>query len=324
MWKSGRGPLDLDQRDLAVLERHRLALASELVVGSQYYVVRQTGLGAVTAAHCEGFLHRFEADGAHTSIYKRCREGWLADGWPLDRLNVTVPLAASSQHQLPFDRSLCEAILTTADSGTDLGSRLGVALPAFLQGNSLSNSTTLIDDMVWMGAAFERLLGVTSPGIGSKLSEAIRDHLAGISENQTSWTPLNARGDPTKDSQGLPVVESGPWRQRWMREFYLRRSAVHSGSSEPGDWTDQFHAVIAAETFSIAVLRLLADAGIRPLTDDESDRQDALDHRIEALSTRPRDVEELWDRLGQEAQKRRIVARAAQALANEPTTLLPE
>lgn len=102
-----------------------------------------------------------------------------------------------------------------------------------------------------------------------------------------------------------------------MREFYRRRSAVHAGASQPGDWRDEFHVVIAAEVFSVAILRLLADANLRPLTDAEADRQDALDARIEALSATPKDVEEEWARCLEEARQRRVVAQVAQFISTQ-------
>jgi hypothetical protein len=60
------------------------------------------------------------------------------DGWPLDRLTITVPLAASAQHQVPFVRDLLDTLVDTAEGTTELGGRLARALPPFLQGNSVS------------------------------------------------------------------------------------------------------------------------------------------------------------------------------------------
>ena len=311
MWKRGTGPLDVDQRDQADLERHRTVFAVALIIESQYYLT-WSGLGAVTASHCEGFLHRFQVDGTHTAIYKRRREGYYTDGWPLNLLHITVPLAASPPHQFSFDQSLSDALLRLLDSGTDIADNLERALPAFLQGNLLSTSTTLLDDMVWMGAAFERPFDVAKP-IGQSLAEAVRDHFTGVTDNQTTWTPVNVQGNPT-------TIESGPWRQRWTREFYRQRSAVHAGQSAPGSWSTFAHCVIAAEVFSLAVLRLLADTGYRPLNDAEAVREDALDARIEAMASRPADVEAAWARPLAEAQQHRLTNQITQSLANPPVT----
>lgn len=308
MWTQGSGPLDLRAADQSDLERHRLALSAALIIESAYYM-NWTGLGAVSAGHCEGFLHSFESAEQHTAIYKRRREGWYADGWPLDKLNITVPLPASPQHQFAFDSSLCDALLQATSSALQLGDRLERALPAFLQGNQLSNSTTMLDDLVWMGAAFERLLGITVD-VGRNLSVEIAALFPDITEHQTNWTHVSRSGNP--------INESGPWRQRWMREFYDRRSTVHSGTGQQGTWTDLFHGVIAAEVFSLAVLRLLADAGLRLLAEAEAIRQDALDARIEALASKPADIGGEWARCLDEAGRRWLRTAVAQSLVQPP------
>jgi hypothetical protein len=136
MWVTGRGPLDVDERDHPKLERHRMCLAAGLIAGNEYFA--PYGLGAITSAHCDGYLHRVSADGAHMGVYKRRREGMYLDGWPLDRLTITVPLAASAQHQVPFVRDLLDTLVDTAEGTTELGGRLARALPPFLQGNSVS------------------------------------------------------------------------------------------------------------------------------------------------------------------------------------------
>lgn len=310
MWVAGVGPLGLDGHEHPVLERHRMTLAAGLVIASHYYTVGRTGLGATTNSHCEGYFHRFAADGTHVSIYKRNREGWFLDGWPQDRLRITVPLPASTQHQLPFDRSLCDALVTEIESGSDLGDRLARALPPFLQGNSLNNTSTLLDDMVWMGAAFERLLAVEPPNVGVKLANAVETLLSGATENQTSWTPISQAGNPMDQ-------ETGPWRRRWIREFYRMRSVLHSGQDRAGDWTDQFHVVIAAEVFSLSVLRLLADAGLRPLSSTELARVNALDTRIESLAARPTDIEAEWSRCYEVAAHWQVVHQMTDALRSE-------
>jgi hypothetical protein len=274
MWMTDGDPLGLTDVDFADLVRHRMCLSMGLIAGNEYY--NTVGIGGVTDAHCDGFFHRFSADTTHVGFYKRRREGVNADGWPLTLIRMPVPLSASPQHQVNLDQELLDALVATITKKTALGKALDRAIPPFLQGNRLSEQTTVLDDLVWMGSAFERLLGATSPGIGRKLADAITVTLAGFTEVTSNWDNETMAGKLEPDS--------GPWRRRWMREFYVRRSALHGGDSRPSTWDDISHTVIAAEVFSLAIKQLLAQAGEKTLTNSDLDRLDALDDRIEKLA----------------------------------------
>ncbi len=134
-----------------------------------------------------------------------------------------------------------------------LGQKLVLALPPYLQANRLSEQTTILDDLVQMGAAFERLFGVTG-AIGKGLSDEITGLFSEFAAGFTRWHNFGLTGRASRDE--------GPWRRRWMREFYVRRSAIHRGFAREGKWTDLFHAVIAAEVFSLCIKLYLRDAGI--------------------------------------------------------------
>jgi hypothetical protein len=195
--------------------------------------------------------------------------------------------------------------VTTISGPSALGQTLERALPPFLQANRLSEQTTVLDDLVWMGAAFERLLGVSTP-IGQGLADAVDVLFDGYSQGSTDWVNFSMKGNPSPDS--------GPWRKRWIREFYVRRSTLHSGESAPSTWTDLFHGVIAAELFSLAVKRHLEQAGDRCLSDVDRISMDALDRRIEVLaidSSKPGDA---WHEARSAAARRAMTAAVAEAL----------
>jgi hypothetical protein len=280
-----------------------MCLSAGLIMSNDYY--NNAGFVSTNDSHCMGYFHRSRADAEHVSIYKRRREGRNLDGWPLSKLSMKVPLAASPAHLLVADQSLLDALVATVSSGSDLGRTLERALPPFLQGNHLSEQTTPLDDLVWMGAAFERLLGVTND-VGRTLSVQVAELFSGASEVATEWAHISRNGNPQP--------ESGPWRQRWMREFYDRRSVVHSGEGAPGTWDDTVHCVIAAEVFSLAVMMLLDVEGIRSLKREDRARIDAIDRRIEALAVVEAGVVGAWSQPLAEARERVRVADIAAAL----------
>jgi hypothetical protein len=303
MWMSAGDPLSLTAADFDDLLRHRMCLSAGLVMSNDYYDT--AGLGPTTDAHCDGYFHRFSSDTAHVAIYKRRREGQYLDGWPLDKITITVPLSASPGHQLGIDETLLDALVNTISGPSALGQTLERALPPFLQANRLSEQTAVLDDLVWMGAAFERLLGVSTP-IGQGLADAVDGLFDAYSQGSTNWVNFSMKGNPSPDS--------GPWRKRWMREFYVRRSALHSGESAPSTWTDLFHGVIAAELFSLAVKRHLEQTGDRPLSDADRVSMDALDRRIEVLAILSSEPGDAWHEARAAAARRAMTTAVAEAL----------
>ena len=308
MWLADRQPLTMESSDLNALLLHRMCMASGLIMNNAYY--SDSGIGPICDAHFAGYFHRFSDDTDHVGIYKRRREGYYLDGWPLEKIKMSEPLSASSQHQAVVDEDLFDTLVSTIKSGSDLGQTLQRALPPFLQANHLYDETTTLDDLVWMGAAFERLFAV-SEDIGSALSRRVVELFSGAPHGSTDWVHISRSGNEHP--------ESGSWCQRWMREFYARRSAIHSGSAPSGTWNDDIHSVIAAEVFSLSVKRLLDEAGDRPLSNDDQVAMDSLDARIEAMASRPGDLFVAWRAPFEKAGRHRVVTRIAQELKGEPS-----
>jgi hypothetical protein len=303
MWMTGGDPLSLTGPEFDDLLRHRMCLSAGLVMSNEYYDT--AGIGPTCDAHCDGYFHRFSSDSGHVAVYKRRREGQYLDGWPLDKIRITVPLSASPAHQLNIDQTLLDALVATISGPSVLGGTLARALPSFLQGNRLGEQTTVLDDLVWTGAAFERLFDAHSP-IGQGLADAVTTLFVGFTEESTSWDNFSTKGNL--------IPDSGPWRKRWMRAFYARRSAIHGGPSAPSLWTDLFHGVIGAEMFSLAVKQLLAYAGERLLSTADRVGMDALDERIAALSVTAADPAEVWHAAKAAAARRALTATVADAL----------
>lgn len=294
MWIACRGPLELSASDYETLRRHRICLSAALIMNDNYF--DKSGSGPICDAHCDGYFHRFQSDVTYISLYRRRRDGVDQETYPIDRFSVTVPLSGSSQHQHTIDQSLLDALVTTISAESHLGRKLELSLPPFLQANRLNEQTSILDDLVQMGAAFERLFSVTG-AIGKGLADEITSLFSEFRGKFSQWHNVSWRGRQSRDE--------GPWRRRWIREFYDRRSTIHSGVAREGMWSDLFHAVIAAEVFSLCTKMYLREAGIRPLTEMDGWRMEALDDRIEALSANPINPTVAWAKPLIEAQRRR-------------------
>jgi hypothetical protein len=308
MWIANRGPLDLKFSDQEALIRHRMCLSAGLIMRNSYF--QGAGFAPSCDAHCEGYFHRFSSDAEHVSIYKRRRDGYDLDGWPLDRVRITVPLSASPASMHSVDPTLLNGLVAALAGGTDLGGLLERSLPSFLQGNRLSEANTLLDDLVWMGAAFERLFDVRED-VGRQLSIRVAELFSGVTQGSTNWDHISRRG--------VRQPESGPWCKRWMREFYDRRSVLHSGTGVAGTWADFLHALIASEVFSLATFSRLDEEGVRPLEDRDRERLDALDARIEALSANPADLGAAWRQPLEDSKRRAVVTAMTESLRKGET-----
>jgi hypothetical protein len=253
-----------------------------------------SGSGPICDAHCDGYFHRFQPDVTYISLYRRRRDGVDQETYPIDRFSVTAPLSGSSQHQHTIDQSLLDALVTTISTESDLGRKLELSVPPYLQANRLNEQTSILDDLVQMGAAFERLFGVTG-AVGKGLGDEITSLFSEFRGKFSRWHNFSRTGSRIRDE--------GPWRRRWIREFYDRRSTIHSGVARKGMWSDLFHAVIAAEVFTLCTKMYLREAGIRPLTELDGWRMEALDDRIEALSANPINPTVAWARPLSEAQR---------------------
>ena len=304
MWPVNRSPSSVAMTDDRILFRHRDALSMGLIAMNEYY--RNVASSNVTDAHCDGILHPLTADLTHLAFHKRRREGFYGDAFPIEQLKTTTPLAASVEPTLRIDEDLLGAVAVALGRSDPLAERLIGAIPAFLQGSRLAETTAVIDDIVWMASAFERLLAATQP-VGKNLSLTIAAAFSAYPHGATSW--------PYTSMSGNITTEYGPWVQSWMREYYTVRSSLHRGISVRGTWSELNHSVIAAEVFSLLVKLELDTAGLRSLTEDDECAAEALDTRIERLATAPGHPIEAWWEPFDAARRNRTVTSMAAAVA---------
>jgi hypothetical protein len=305
MWMTGGDPIGVDPDDFPTIAAARDYLSAAAIMGNSYL---DPADAPITDAHCDGYFQRFTTGADFVTLTKRRREGQFLDGWPIDRARTQIPLAATPAHQFHADPALLDAFADLTSRQSDVDLRIESALPFFVQANRLSERTSLQYDLVFLGAAFERLFEIIG-GKAAGLADAVTDLLSLYEQGSTTWH------NRAVSSQNLHQ-DQGPWVKRWMREFYDHRSAIHGQPAHSNEWLDVWHGLIGTEVFSLSVKILLERDGVRTLTDDDKIASGALDDRIEHLAGQGVDAQATWREAYQRADRRAMVESVAQALAD--------
>jgi hypothetical protein len=264
MWRTGTDPFGQVDADLAMLSDSANCLAVAAIAENDYF----TG-EPITAAHTASFYQRFMPGSTTVGILKRRRDGRYSDGWPLDKLHFTVPLAASVQSFVTPVRDFLEALVTVVNADDELAVRIQESIPFFLMANVLSETSPLLFDLVWLGAAFERLFGLEVRGVAQTLGARLTSLFGAFPQTAApDWTLFG----------GKP--QSGPWIARWANEFYDQRSTIHINPPRSNLWSQELHAVIATVVYGLAVKCLLKEVGLYELGVRDRHELTVLDPRI--------------------------------------------
>lgn len=198
---------------------------------------------------------------------------------------------------------LLEQLVTGLGSEDDLDQQIHSALPFFLMANQLSEQLPLLFDLVWLGAAFERLFNLER-SVGKQLGTELEDL---FSEYPQSAAPA------WKDLRGNE--QTGSWIKRWAAEFYDHRSAIHLNPPRSNVWTPLEHGLVASVVFELVVKRLLEQAG--RFVPNERDQLEllAMDGRIRRDESGQ--FGDRWREAYKDAQSERLKRRIADALSDD-------
>jgi hypothetical protein len=307
MWPTGADPLELSGDDIDTVFAHRDWLSAAALMGNEYCSPLDPPF---TDASADGYGQHFTIGTDHVGLVKRRRDGRANDIQRIADMVTQMPLSAPPNHQFNANQTLLDAFAALPPRTDALAVRIESALPLFTQANRLSERTTLAFDLVLFAAAFERLLDIHQP-VAKSLADAVSTLFSSFTQGASTWQNLAVRS-------GRLHADSGPWIKRWVREFYAHRSAIH-GAAPPhsSDWHDLYHGLIATEVFTLSVKVLLDRDGTRRLSSEEALAADALDDRIERLATKGTGVQVAWREPYQAAQRRMMIASAAQTLSQQ-------
>jgi hypothetical protein len=165
---------------------------------------------------------------------------------------------------LEIDEALARALLELPLG--DLKSRIDEAIAAFLRANNDSSTMLPHAELVLMRSAFETLLGASHRS--NDLRRKFAEHFTGELPNPPVW--------------GNGVYTEACWQERWSESTRpldawardlcdARNSAAHGAraNGQSSIWQSQNHLLFSAWLFPLMVKKVLVDAGLYQLSDED-------------------------------------------------------
>jgi hypothetical protein len=257
-WFADRHPTaPLSEEDVEVLREHIAFGALAAIAENRYLSYRSQ----INAAHFQRIYQNFESGTETVAVVRRRRDGhMISAGWRIAEMRETVPPAAEENAKPQWAQPFLDALAATADAEDQPSTLLRQSLPLFLQGSELDEWETHGQEVVWIGSALEQMCDVSGRNKNTQMATAITNALG------AAWDAPQKRT-----------------LNRWMDEFYAKRSEIHGRAAGRDAWPYWAHALLGTVTYVLLVRHLLAGEGHYELTDRDQDDAAALPHRIECL-----------------------------------------
>ena len=203
----------------------------------------------VNTTHCRRVFQFFRSDLAQVSLIRRRREGHWRSPWRASEILSVVPPAAQGRPTAAgrptywplYRQDFLDALAGCVDTDDALSRGIRLSVAPFLRGNEMDEYSSAEQDVVWLAAAIEQLLGVArgqqAGRRGARLDLAIGDLF------EAWW-----------EAPELRLV------RRWASHFYRKRNEIHGTPATANSWHDWAHALLATVVYSLAVKVLLARA----------------------------------------------------------------
>jgi hypothetical protein len=288
-WFADRHPTaPLSEEDVEVLREH-IAFGSLAAIAENRYLSYRP---QINAAHFQRIYQNFEPGTDTVALVRRRRDGhMLSAGWRISEMHETIPPAAEEDAKPLWVQAFLDALAATADADDQPSTLLRQSLPLFLQGSELDEWETHGQEVVWIGSALEQMCDVSGRNKNTQMANAITNTLG------TAWDAPQKRT-----------------LNRWMEEFYAKRSEIHGRAAERDTWPYWAHALLGTVTYVLLVKHLLGAEGHYELTDREQDDTAALPHRIECLKEADAKGQDAFARCWNEGAWEGAVARIVRRL----------
>lgn len=288
-WFADRHPTaPLSEEDVEVLREH-IAFGSLAAIAENRYLSHQPQL---SAAHFHRIYQNFEPGTDTVALVRRRRDGHvLSAGWRIAEMHETIPPAAEEDAKPRWAQAFLDALAATADADDQPSTLVRQSLPLFLQGSELDEWETHGQEVVWIGSALEQMCDVSGRNKNTQMANAITNALG------AAWDVPQKRT-----------------LNRWMEEFYAKRSEIHGRAAERDAWPYWAHALLGTVTYVLLVKHLLGAEGHYELTDREQDDTAALPHRIECLKDADAKGQDVFARCWNEGAWEGAVARIVRRL----------
>lgn len=232
-----------DNRDL--VRRHVFLLALAGFAENTYLHERYD---ALNSAHCQHLFLDFNSKKPAITISRRRREGWGFGRGRVQRLQLMKPIAADARptaggkHPLDtlYRQPFVDALAGCAGGNDVLSKAIAQSVVPFLRANDMSEYGAPEQDVVWLVAALEQLVGLARQVDAQRLGPRITTEIADL-------------------FCGWPRAERSIVR-RWMTELYKRRHEIHGRHATAAKWELWAHTLLAAVLYPLVVKALLAEA----------------------------------------------------------------
>jgi hypothetical protein len=291
-WFADRYPTArLSEEDVEVLREH-IAFGTLAAIAANTYLSHRP---QINAAHFQRIYQNFEPGTETVAVVRRRRDGYvISAGWRIAEMHETVPPAAEENVQPHWAQPFLDALAATADADDQPSTLLRQSVPLFLQGSELDEWETHGQEVVWIGSALEQMCDVSGRNKNTQMATAVTNALGAAWDTPQKRT-LN----------------------RWMDEFYAKRSEIHGRTTERDAWPYWAHALLGTVTYVLLVKHLLAGERRYGLTDRDQDDAAALPHRIECLKAADAKGQDVLARCWNEGAWEGAVARIARRLLGE-------
>jgi hypothetical protein len=234
--------LDDDERDFVRTQTFLLALA-----GLAENVYLHHAFEPMNAAHARRLFLNFEVGRPAMYPVRRRREGWAQGRWRSRGLRMTKPFAAAARPTAAgedplmtlYRRQFVDSLSRCVGADDHLSLAITQSVVPFLRANDMDEYGSVEQDIVWLVAALEQLIG---RGRQVKVTARGFDLGVGIADLFVAQWAREGRTDC----------------RRWMNDLNRKRNELHGQAAQTEAWQPWAHALLASEIYPLVVKALLA------------------------------------------------------------------
>jgi hypothetical protein len=260
-------------------DENRITIAATLILLAGFSAnTYHQSKSYVNSAAFEVVWQKFRRPAIWMALEVRRRDGYALDGgYKHGELKFTIPIQIRYPRPVDIDHALLDALTQSHAKQRPVMDRLQTALSAFSIANSDSSMLSLLQELVWIAAAFEILLNTGSKcdSLGTTFATKWRDFgTVTIKENSVSANPLNVRDQLRLNGQSEFV------HRIWIEELCaLRGMTMHGSPTEKKktNWNVDQHRLMGVFVFPLLVKVLLHEEKYYSLTPDDIGSARAVD-----------------------------------------------
>lgn len=234
----------LDAAETEFVRAHTFLLALAGLAESTYM---HPAFEPFNAAHARRIFVNFNAAKPEIHTVHRRREGWAQSRWSRQELKLIKPFAAegrptaAGEHPLMtlYRQQFVDSLARCVAADDSLSSAICQSVIPFLRANDMDEYGSVEQDIVWLVAAFEQLLGVAFQREAGRRGSELHMQVGQLFSEQ--WRPDEVRTC-----------------RRWLEHLRKKRNELHGHPATVSGWQPWAHALLGAALFPLTVKTLLS------------------------------------------------------------------